>query len=432
MKRIITIIGLGYVGLPLAAAFMRNGFKVIGIDLDEEKLQSLREGRSYIDDVPHEVIHWAISQDVLKPSSDFSESAVSEAVIICIPTPLTEERVPDLTYLVSAAERIRPYLRSGQFVTLESSSYPGTTREVLLPLLEQSGLTTGKELFIGFSPERVDPGNRAFILEDIPKVVSGVTTECLLRAEELYGNVFKNIVKVSSPDTAEMTKLLENTFRFINISFINEFALLCDKMNINVWEVVAAASSKPFGFTPFYPGPGIGGHCIPVDPLYLLWKLQQTGISCSFIEIATRINQEMPSYVIARLKEVMHKTSLNGARILVLGVTFKENIADIRESSSVELIRLLLREGAEVLYFDPYISSFSVDDQVLHSVEIDRMQLTHTDCVVIGTHHKQLPLQEVINNAPLVFDTRNAIHGLSGKARIVTLGTGKANDSSVI
>lgn len=427
MNRIVAIIGLGYVGLPLAVAFMNQGFKVIGIDVDEHKVQTLRSGTSYIDDVPGEAIQFSITKEAFEVTSDFSRLVDAEAVIICVPTPLTENQVPDLTYLVQSVNSICGYLHSGQLIVLESSTYPGTTREVLMPLLEKSGLKTGLNMYIGFSPERVDPGNCDYTLEEIPKVVSGITKSCLERTEELYGKVFKQIVKVSSPDTAEMTKLLENTFRFINISFINEFAVLCDKLNINVWEVIEAARSKPFGFTAFYPGPGIGGHCIPVDPLYLLWKTKQIGVSSSFIELSSRINHEMPSYCIARMKEAMQRSSLKGARIMVLGVTFKEHVADIRESSSIDLIELLLQEGSEVSYYDPYITDIVVKGKVLNSIEIDNSQLCATDCVLIATPHKQLPLQQVVDFASFVFDTRNATHGLSGKATIVTLGGGKSN-----
>lgn len=425
MNRIIAIIGLGYVGLPLAAAFLNKEYDVIGIDLDEQKMRSLRRGKSYISDVPDEMIRPAVEQGRLTLSSDFSAIKPAESIIICVPTPLTKEHVPDLSYLIDAAERLRDHLRDGQLVTLESSTYPGTTKEVLLPLLEKSGLKTGKDIFIGFSPERVDPGNEEFPLTSIPKVVSGVTEECAQRTEQLYKTVFSKVIKVSSTDTAEMTKLLENTFRFVNISFINEFAVLCDKLNINVWEVVEAASSKPFGYTAFYPGPGIGGHCIPVDPHYLQWKTQQMGLSSSFIELSSRINRSMPAYVLSRMKEALGQKSLKGLRIFVLGVTFKKNVADIRGSSSIELIRLLSKEGAEVLYYDPHIAELDIYGTAVRATKASNSEFRRADCVVIATDHRELPLEQLLKHSQLVFDTRNATAGMNGKAKVVVLGGGR-------
>ncbi|AZK48353.1 nucleotide sugar dehydrogenase [Paenibacillus lentus] len=424
MDRNIAIIGLGYVGLPLAAAFLNKGYSVIGIDLDQQKLESLQKGKSYIADVPDRIIQLAIEQGRFTLFSEFSAVTLAESVIICVPTPLTKEHVPDLSYLIDAAEHLRVYLRAGQLVTLESSTYPGTTKEVLMPLLEESGLITGKDIFIGFSPERVDPGNEQFSLTSIPKVVSGVTGECALRTERLYKNVFDKVIRVSSTDTAEMTKLLENTFRFVNISFINEFAVLCDKLNINVWEVVEAASSKPFGYTAFYPGPGIGGHCIPVDPHYLQWKTQQIGVTSSFIELSSRINRSMPAYVLSRLKEALEQKSMKGLRIFIMGITFKKNVADIRGSSSIDLIRLLVKEGAEVIYYDPYIAELDVQGTVLKATKASSSEIRRADCVVIATDHRDLPLERILKHSRLVFDTRNATAGMAGKAKVVVLGGG--------
>lgn len=425
MNRSIAIIGLGYVGLPLAAAFLNKGYDVIGIDLDKQKLESLQKGKSYIADVPDRTIQPAIEQGRFTLFSDFSAVKSAESVIICVPTPLTKEHVPDLSYLIDAAECLRLHLRAGQLVTLESSTYPGTTKEVLMPLLEESGLSTGKDIFIGFSPERVDPGNEQFSLTSIPKVVSGVTEECALRTERLYKTVFDKVIRVSSTDTAEMTKLLENTFRFVNISFINEFAVLCDKLNINVWEVIEAASSKPFGYKAFYPGPGIGGHCIPVDPHYLQWKTQQIGVTSSFIELSSRINRSMPAYVLSRLKEALGQKSMKGLRIFIMGITFKKNVADIRGSSSIELIRLLVKEGAEVLYYDPYIAELDVQGTVLKTSKASSSEFRRADCVVIATDHRELPLGSILKHSRLVFDTRNATAGMAGKAKVVVLGGGR-------
>jgi len=429
LSRIIAIVGMGYVGLPLAETYLDQGFRVIGIDKDEQKLQLLQQGRSYIADVPDEKIQRYTDAQQLTVSSDFAKIASAEAVIICVPTPLTKKHVPDMTYLIDAAENIGKHLKPGQLVALESSTYPGTTREVILPLLQKSGLNLGTEFFVGFSPERVNPGSRRYSLRDIPKIVSGVTTACADRMEELYRAGFRTVVRVSSTETAEMAKLLENTFRFVNISFINEFALLCDQMGINVWEVVEAASSKPFGFKAFYPGPGVGGHCIPVDPIYLQWKAQQLGMESSFIKLSTRINREMPSYIVSRLQEEMDGSTLAGKRILVLGVTFKEDVADIRESSVLEVIRLLMAAGAVVDYHDPLIPKVEIGGTQLLSVELTAERLASSDGVLIAVRHRGLPLEEVVKHARFVFDTRNAVAGMQGKARIVRLGGGKTGSA---
>ncbi|MDU4696622.1 MAG: nucleotide sugar dehydrogenase [Paenibacillus sp.] len=429
MSRIIAIVGMGYVGLPLAETYLDQGFRVIGIDKDEEKLRLLQSGHSYIADVPEEKIKRYAEAQQLTVTTDFAGIQSAEAVIICVPTPLTEQHVPDMTYLIDAADNIGEHLQPGQLVALESSTYPGTTREVILPLLQKGGLQPGTDFFVGFSPERVNPGSRRYPLRDIPKIVSGITAVCADRMEELYGAAFRTVVRVTSTETAEMAKLLENTFRFVNISFINEFALLCDQMGINVWEVVEAASSKPFGFKAFYPGPGVGGHCIPVDPIYLQWKAQQLGAASSFIEISTRINREMPAYIVSRLQEEINGSSLAGKRILVIGVTFKEDVADIRESSVLELMRLLLAAGAKVDYHDPLIPEVEVGGVKLQSVELKEESLASSDGVVLAVHHRGLPLEFVVEHAPFVFDTRNAAAGIQGKARIVTLGGGKSGSA---
>ncbi|WP_308530692.1 nucleotide sugar dehydrogenase [uncultured Paenibacillus sp.] len=429
MSRIIAIVGMGYVGLPLAETYLDQGFRVIGLDKDEEKLRLLRAGHSYIADVPDEKIKRYADTQQLTVTSDFGGIAGAEAVIICVPTPLTDQHVPDMTYLIDAAEKIGEHLQPGQLVALESSTYPGTTREVILPLLQKSGLTPGTDFFVGFSPERVNPGSRRYPLRDIPKLVSGITAACTDRMEELYRAAFRTVVRVSSTETAEMAKLLENTFRFVNISFINEFALLCDQLGINVWEVVEAASSKPFGFKAFYPGPGVGGHCIPVDPIYLQWKARQLGMASSFIEISSRINREMPAYIVSRLQDELNDASLAGKRILVVGITFKEDVADIRESSVIELIRLLLAAGAKVDYHDPLIPEVTIGGVKLHSVALNEERLASSDGVVLAVHHRGLPLKDIMEHAPFVFDTRNAAAGIQGKARVVMLGGGNSGSA---
>lgn len=424
MSRTIAIVGLGYVGLPLAETYLDQGFHVIGIDKDESKLRLLSKGQSYIADVPEAKIRPFIQNGQFEVSAEYSSIAAAEAVIMCVPTPLNQQHEPDMNYLIEASKGISGQLKAGQLVALESSTYPGTTREVILPLLEQSGLRIGKELFVGFSPERVNPGSRRYSLQEIPKIVSGITSGCADRTEELYQAAFQKVVRVSSTETAEMAKLLENTFRFVNISFMNEFAILCDRLGINVWEVVEAASTKPFGFKVFYPGPGVGGHCIPVDPLYLQWKARQLEADSTFIEASTRVNRSMPAYVVSRIKQAMEVSALTGKRILVLGVTFKEDVADIRESSSIEMIRLLMAAGAEVAYHDPLIAELKAGGLALTSVELDVEQLQASDCVLLAVHHKGLPLERVAAHASLVFDTRNAMRNCPGKAKIIVLGDG--------
>ncbi|MCK8488815.1 nucleotide sugar dehydrogenase [Paenibacillus sp. MBLB2552] len=426
MTRIIAIVGMGYVGLPLAETYLDQGFRVIGLDKDENKLGLLRAGRSYIADVPEAKIKRYVETQQLTVTSDFGGISSAEAIIICVPTPLTDQHKPDMTYLIDAADKIGEHLQPGQLVALESSTYPGTTREVILPLLQKNGLTPGIDFFVGFSPERVNPGSRRYSLRDIPKIVSGITDACTDRTEELYLAAFQTVVRVSSTETAEMAKLLENTFRFVNISFINEFALLCDNLGINVWEVIEAASSKPFGFKAFYPGPGVGGHCIPVDPIYLQWKAQQVGAASSFIEISSEINRGMPAYIVSRLQEELNSTSLAGKKILVLGITFKEDVADIRESSVIEILQLLRDAGAKVDYHDPLIPEAEVGGAKMRSVELTKERLASSDGVILAVHHHGLPLQDIVHHAPLVFDTRNATAGLHGNARIVTLGGGKS------
>ncbi|MDO7907628.1 nucleotide sugar dehydrogenase [Paenibacillus sp. JX-17] len=426
-RRTVAVVGLGYVGLPLAILFAGKGYKVIGIDLDDRKLEVLAEGRSYIKDIPDERVKRAVEKQKFTSTKDMGRLRDADAVMICVPTPLDQNHEPDLTYLMQAAVSIRDHLHPGQMIVLESSTYPGTTREVLKPMLEQSGLVVGSDIFVGYSPERVDPGNRSYPLEGIPKVISGITEECATVIEELYKTVFQNVVRVSSTDAAEMTKLLENTYRFVNISFINEMAQLCSSMGIDVWEVIEAARSKPFGFSAFFPSPGVGGHCIPVDPLYLQWRSKQFGMSSSFIAVSSEVNQQMPAFIVERVKEALSLESLSGVNILVAGVAFKANIDDVRESSSITMISLLRQEGARVAYHDPYVSEITVQGEELTSTRIDEIEQGLYDCAIIAVNHDDLPLQQILDQVPLVYDTRNALKGLSGKARVIRLG---ANDGS--
>ncbi|MFC5650754.1 nucleotide sugar dehydrogenase [Paenibacillus solisilvae] len=427
--RKVAVVGLGYVGLPLALAFSKQGNEVIGIDLDDRKLQALEQGRSYIKDIPDEQVKMAFERQRFSATKDMRRLREADVIIICVPTPLTEDNEPDLTYLMQAAANIRDHLRIGQIIVLESSTYPGTTREVLKPTLEQSGLIVGTDIFLGYSPERVDPGNRSYPLEVIPKVISGITEKCASAVEDVYKTVFQTVVKISSTDAAEMTKLLENTYRFVNISFINEIAQLCTSMGIDVWEVIEAARSKPFGFSAFFPGPGVGGHCIPVDPLYLQWRSKQFGAASSFIAISREINHKMPVYIVDRIKEALARESLTGVKILVVGVTFKPNIDDIRESSSIEVMKLLQQEGALLSYYDPYVPEITLQGKKLTGTRLSENELCLADCAIIAVNHDELPLQRIIDYVPLVYDTRNALKGMSGKAKVIRLGGGVSDSN---
>lgn len=422
----VGIIGLGFVGLPLSIVFLRKGFDVVGVDYDEVKIKTLQERKSYIRDIEDAEIEWAVSSGKWRVSNDYAVLAEVDTIIICVPTPLSASNSPDLTYLTDTCSRLYPVLRSGQLVVIESSTFPGTTKEIVQPLLEKSGLTIGQQFYLAYSPERIDPGNHGLMLNEIPKVVSGITVLCLERICRLYEQVFDHVVAVSSTEAAETTKLLENTYRFINIAFINEFAQICDKLNVNVWEVIQAAATKPYGFSPFYPGPGVGGHCIPVDPLYLQWKAAQFGISSRFIELSQQINDAMPAYIARRLHEELPSNKLlSESLILLYGVTYKKNIADVRESAAIPIIHSLLESGAEVRYHDPFVPSIRLEDgTVLHSVACTPEQLSLADCVLVCTDHSNMPIQLMMDHSKLIFDTRNAIDQVQGKAKLVTFGKG--------
>ncbi|QMV40776.1 nucleotide sugar dehydrogenase [Cohnella cholangitidis] len=427
MTRVIGIIGLGYVGLPLALTFIQKGHRVIGVDLDERKIRALHESKSYLPDVSNEAIRKSLADNKLLATSDYSQLTAAEALILCVPTPLTINHTPDLSYLLQVGSRLSKQLARNQLIVLESSTYPGTTREILLPLLEKSGLKVGEDYYLAYSPERINPGNSSFLFEDIPKVISGLTERCSERIFELYSTVFSRVVPLSTPEAAELTKLLENTYRFVNISFINEFAMICDKLNIDVWEVIEAAKTKPYGFSAFYPGPGIGGHCIPVDPLYLQWSANLRGTNSAFIDYSHAVNLAMPKYIVDRVKECLEE-SLTGKSILVIGVAYKRNINDVRESSSLSLMELLVQEGAILSYHDPYVPEVKVYGNVMKSQQLDERKLADADCVVIATDHSQLPLQSILDHATLVYDTRNSTRGRTGKARVVRYGTGRPED----
>lgn len=412
----VSVVGLGYVGLPLAMAFAENGVRVIGVDKDARKVEMLKKGKSYIEDISDDELRGNLKY--FHPTTDFSLLSEVEAVIICVPTPLSKTKDPDISYIISAACEVTKYLHPGMLIVLESTTYPGTTEEVLRFTFEDKGLKVGRDFFLAFSPERIDPGNKRFNLKNTPKVVGGMTKECTKRAMELYRIISERVVPISSAKAAEAVKLLENTFRAINIGLVNEFAQLCHRMGLDVWEVIDAASTKPFGFMPFYPGPGIGGHCIPVDPLYLSWKAKLFNFRTHFIELADEINSKMPEYVVYRIFEVLNEVgkSIKWSKLLVLGVSYKKDIGDIRESPALEVMNLLLGKGAEVNYHDPYVPEFSYLETHWRSVEELNAELfKDMDCVVILTDHSSYDWEWVTKNANLVFDTRNVTNGIFSK-----------------
>ncbi|MBN1793535.1 MAG: nucleotide sugar dehydrogenase [Candidatus Omnitrophica bacterium] len=410
-KATISVIGLGYVGLPLSCEFASRGFRVIGIDLDETRIRSIAEGTSYILDVPSQQVKSFVSAGSLRAEGTFDVLKEADAIIICVPTPLGKTREPDISYILSATEHISRWLRKGQLIVLESTTYPGTTEEIILPMLSQKGYTVGRDFFLAFSPERVDPGNTEFPPHKIPKVVGGVTAHCSRVAYTLYHSIIEEVIAVSTPRTAELVKLLENTFRSVNIALVNEVALMCNKLGADVWEVIRAAGSKPFGFMPFYPGPGLGGHCIPIDPVYLTWKSRLNGYTPKFIELAGEINQQMPSYVFSRIQDSLNLRgkSLKRSKILVIGVAYKRNVSDTRESPALEIMNLLLAKGAKVEYHDPYVPHLTVHNENKKSVSLTREELRKYDCVVVITDHSSIDYNSIVKGSKLIIDTRNAL-----------------------
>ncbi|HEX5132899.1 MAG TPA: nucleotide sugar dehydrogenase [Candidatus Krumholzibacteria bacterium] len=410
------VIGLGYVGLPLAVELAQAGFHAVGIDVNAEKVALVNAGDSYIGDVPSDALKAVVTSGHVTATTDFSVLATCDTVNICVPTPLRKTRDPDISYIVSAVEEIAKYIHPGTLVVLESTTYPGTTEEVILPMLARDDFRVGEEFFLAFSPERVDPGNARFTTRNIPKVVGGVTPRCTEVASALYAGALSTIVPVSSARVAETVKLLENTFRSVNIGLVNEIALMCNKMDIDVWEVIRAAATKPFGFMPFYPGPGLGGHCIPIDPFYLSWKAKLAGFEARFIELAGQINGSMPEYVVSRVADALNsqRKALNGSRVLVVGVSYKANIDDIRESPSLDVMRLLARQGAEVLYHDTFANRH--DPELAHvegrSVDLSPETLKTCDCAVVITGHDGVDYAGLLESVPVVVDTRNVYAGV--------------------
>ena len=405
------VVGLGYVGLPLAVEMGKAGHRVVGLDVSLEKIALVNAGESYIPDVPTEELAELVSEGLIEGTTDFSRSAECDAIVICVPTPLDEMKEPDTSYMESAAESITPYLRADMLVTLESTTYPGTTEEVIQPILERSGLKIGSELFLAFSPERVDPGNPVYQTRNTPKVCGGVTKDCTKHAVALYERFIDTVVPVSSTRAAEMTKLLENIFRCVNIALMNELLQVCERMGINIWEVVDAAKTKPFGFMPFYPGPGLGGHCIPIDPFYLSWKAREFDLHTEFIELAGKTNESMPYYVVNRLMTALntHRKPLAGSRVLVLGVAYKANIDDMRESPAIKVTELLLDKEADVVYHDPYVSDFKVNGRTIVPCELTAKVISSADAVLVITDHSNVDYHLVVREAKLVLDTRNAL-----------------------
>ena len=417
----VGIVGLGYVGLPLAVEFARAGFDITGIDVQQSKVEALNAGRSYVQDVPTEALRPHVESGKFRATTDFSVLRELDTVNIAVPTPLRKTKDPDMSYVVAAAEEVARYAHPGLLVILESTTYPGTTEELRLPMLEKNGLKVGEDFFLCFSPERVDPGNPKYQTKNIPKVVGGITPACTEMGALFYAQALDQVVPVASTSVAEMVKLLENTFRMINIGLVNELALMCDRMGINVWEVIDAAATKPFGFMPFYPGPGLGGHCIPIDPFYLSWKTKQAGIEARFIELAGYINGQMPHFVVDKVQNALneHSKPVKGSHVHVAGVAYKRDIDDVRESPALDVILLLEKRGARVTYSDPHIPSIRLDARQLNSTDL-LPAAADADCVVIITDHKAFDYKGLVDSAKLIVDTRNALKGFRSE-KIVRL-----------
>jgi len=408
---LIGIIGLGYVGLPLALRFAETGFQVIGFDIDSDKIKTLNAGRSYIKHIQSDRIGRAVTEKTLSFTTDFARAKEADTLIICVPTPLNQHREPDLSFVLKTTETLADHLRKGQLISLESTTYPGTTDEKIKPIIERSDLIVGKDIFLVYSPEREDPGNPDFYTQNIPKVCGGVTKNCLHVGLALYGQVIEKVVPVSSTRAAEMTKLLENIYRAVNIGLVNELKIVADKMDINIWEVINAAATKPFGFTPFYPGPGLGGHCIPIDPFYLTWKAREYGLHTRFIELSGEVNTAMPEWVVGKVMDALNNVgkSLKGSRVLVLGIAYKKNVDDMRESPSAALMSILKSKGAIVTYSDPYVPRFPRMRK--HSFDLDSIALTpdilqQADCVLIATDHDDFDYEMIKAHARIIVDTR--------------------------
>ncbi|OGW78211.1 MAG: UDP-N-acetyl-D-glucosamine dehydrogenase [Omnitrophica bacterium RIFCSPHIGHO2_02_FULL_46_20] len=422
-KAKIGVIGLGYVGLPLAMAFAKKGFKVWGIDLDKDRVTRLKKGQSYILDLkPSDIVNMQKDGSIIF-TSDISNIKKLDAFFICVPTPLLKTKEPDVSFIISAAKMIKKHMKRGQVVVLESTTYPGTTEEVMLPILESTGLKERRDFYLAFSPERIDPGNTKYFVTNIPKVVGGISQCSTEIAALLYKQIIDKIIPVSSSRAAEMTKLLENTFRIVNLGLINELTLMCDKLGMNIWEIIDAAKTKPYGFMPFYPGPGVGGHCIPVDPIYLSWKARAHGFEARFINLASEVNEHMPQYVIEKMISALNKKkkALKSSKVLLIGVAYKKDVQDLRESPAFEIIEILKRNEAKVSYYDPYFPYVKLDGIDLKRAKFTKEVLASADCVVIVTDHSNLDYQFIAKNSKVVIDTRNALKNIKNRSNIITL-----------
>ena len=414
-KATISVVGLGYVGLPLACALAEAGHHVIGIDASTTKADGINKGRSHVEDISDEQVHRLIESGHLTATSDYGAARVADVAIIAVPTPIDEFRVPDLGFVRSATMSLSEVMSKGTLVILESTTYPGTTEEVIVPAFRDKGFMPGVDIFIGYSPERIDPGNKTWTIKNTPKVVCGLTKNCLDATIALYSTIVDKLVPVSNIRTAEITKLFENIFRGVNIALVNEFQVICDAFDIDVWEVIQACSTKPYGFTPFYPGPGLGGHCVPVDPFYLAWKARQMDVNTEFIELSGRVNASMPSYVVGKVARLLNgnRKSLNGARVGMLGVAYKKNSSDVRESPAIKIIELLLAGGAIVTFFDPHVQSLTVHGQEFRSQRVLRDFLAHQDCAIVVADHDSIDWTLVLQYSPIVVDTRNVLGSLN-------------------
>ncbi len=420
----VGIVGLGYVGLPLAVEFAEAGYTVIGVDVDSAKVQHLNAGTSYIEDVPTERLRPVVASGQLRASTSYNPLRDADAISICVPTPLRGAHEPDLRFVEAAVASIREIAHVGLLVILESTTYPGTTEEVIRPQLDAAGYTIGEEVFLAFSGERIDPGNKKYHLRNTPKVIGGVTPHCSQLTQALYSAAVDTVVPVSSPTAAEMVKLLENTFRSVNIGLANEMAIMCDKLGLNVWEVIEAAKTKPFGFMPFYPGPGVGGHCIPLDPHYLGWKMRTLDYTARFIELAGEVNSGMPQYVVNKIAQALnqHAKPIRGSRIVLLGVAYKPDIDDVRESPALHILELLRQQGGEVVYSDPHVVSLRLEDGTeLQNCAFSAEMLSESDCVVITTDHSDTDWQAVLQHSPLIVDTRNALGDQRSNPKVLGL-----------
>jgi UDP-N-acetyl-D-glucosamine dehydrogenase len=423
------VVGLGYVGLPLSMEVVKSGYRVVGYDVSERVVSGLGAGESHVLDVAAEDVRTAVAAGRFGATTDAAKLAHCDVISICVPTPLGKTKDPDLSYVMAAAESVASVLRRGQLVILESTTFPGTTRDIVLPILERSGLAVGRDFFLCFSPERVDPGNAVWTTKNTPKVIGGITPGCIAAAKLFYGRVFDTIVPVESAEAAELVKVYENTFRMINIALVNEMAQICEKLGVDVWDVVDAAATKPFGFMKFMPGPGLGGHCIPLDPHYLVWKMKTLAYKTRMIEIASEVNAEMPYYVVRKIADALNTRgkAVSGSRVLVVGVAYKKDIDDLRESPALEIIGMLQQKGADVAFHDPFCRVIDDDGHTaiaglpLHSVPLDSTALTASDIVVIVTDHSGVDYQRIADAASLVLDTRGTMRGLTGRARIIGL-----------